>query len=354
MFLSKKLLIDQWAPTVVESFTSKESQAGSSTRLSAGVKAITTNNVFYQQGAYVRKVNIGEEATSQTNVISNGVYLEKYSHGDSTQNTRVFYGTTQSSSDIVFYKLVINTETNASTVTTQTKTWSHTSVSSYGQIGDNLLWENQTSSSGGLYYNNTQILSGAGGSYIGKPNANTVSLVYSSSIYNVIDGTPTLIGSFQSGTSIDYKNGYYYAQLTTSPTYTLRGLTNAMTTTWETPIYMDEEGTVATFGRALGVYGDRIYVAVTSSTDLTITDPNYKLVLKEISLATGDILHSYDLPLPKAVVNGLITLRQTIQGNAPLRSPIECSTRTFPFPILVGYTANHIFYHDWLYITIPE
>jgi hypothetical protein len=94
---------------------------------------------------------------------------------------------------------------------------------------------------------------------------------------------------------------------------------------------------------------------VSFPTSVDSTSRYYKLVLLEIDMDTGDVLHTYDMPTPRAVTEGVIPLSDSIahsMGN--FNFGVQAINRRFALPILAGHTKNSIFYHDWFIITVPE
>lgn len=352
MFLSKKLLIDQWNPEVIEYYSTKSVSASSSTRLLADPLFVGADKIFYRQSSYLRSITIADAANTQADAATgNGFY---FAEGDSDATTQTFYSYAQTSSNITFGKLDVNTVAETATHTTSVKTWSKTMASILTMFGDAIIWGDTTSSSCALKNNTTTLLSGSGGfGYVGKPNSTSVYVSNGNNVYTTTTSAANLYFTKSvSGTPKYLQNKFYI--ILYSPTFTLIKLTTSGIIEWQKTFYADENNTVPITMKILGTNNGKFY-GVSFPTSSDATSPYYKLVIWEIDMATGNVLHQKDLPTPRVVTDGLITANTILNysiGNFSMG--IVPKNRRFALPIVAGYTKSSVFYHDWFVITIPE
>lgn len=353
MFLSKKLLMSNWIPKVEEFFSTSTSSVASSAYARLNTVFVGQNNIFYTQGSKLRSVVISDAASTQTDVAAgNGFY---FAEGDSDSTSETFYSYAQTQNDITFGKYVINVAAETGVFTTTTKNWAHSSASIITMFGDDIIWSNTTTSASTLFSNTTSLLtygSSGGYGYSGKPSSTTVLAGKDNIVYQVTSSSATPLFTSQATGGVKYVQGKYYV-ITYSPTTTLSRINSDGTVAWTSTFYADEEESVAVTLKFLGTANNKFY-GVSFPTSVYSTSPYYKFLLWEIDMNTGAVYHKYALPMPRGVTDGLVSAENVLTyAISNFTTGIVAKNRRFAFPILVGYSKNYVFYHDWFIITVP-
>lgn len=352
MFLSKKLLIKQWAPMIQEIFSFTSASAASSTLRGAQTLYVGDDYIYYHLYNYIYKTTTNDSAASNFTQIG-GCGQIYFSEAEYTSQNVIYIMATSNSAVFNVGRFSVNTTTEDNSYNMRNTGWDHVNAQLLGLSEENVWWANINGvNSTKLMYNTTVLQNTAGAAgFVGQPET-SYALVSHSGIKKLTTNSVEPLFSYPLTVSHGFRiGGNYYAFYSYK---TLYKFDSNGTTVWAKDFYCDTEQTVQAYPKIIGIINNKLYVIIFPVSEDAPAQYR-KLTLLEVDSVTGNVLHTYDLPTPKIVQQGVVTLSQVFNTTIPMAQCIGgIKNKRIAVPLTVNYTKASVMYHNWFIITIPE